>query len=358
MAYDFVVVGAGLFGATVARTLTDRGKKVLVIDAKDHIGGMCYTEVIDGIIAHRYGPHVFHTSDDRIWKWVNRFASFYQFMVRTKVIYEEKIYSLPFNLMTFNQLWGVVTPAEAMQKIDSLRVPIGDPKTVEEWALSQLGHEIYDKFIFGYTVKQWGRHPKQLPASILKRLPIRFTFDDNYFSDKYQGLPEGGYTAMFERMLDGIEVRLGTDFFSDRALFEHLGNVIYSGRIDRYFDYVYGPLAFRSCEFETKVMDGDFQGNPVIHHSSRTVPYTRVVEHKHFGQYINPKTVVTWEYPFECDQKSMPLYPVNDLKNMSLYKLYRSLPTSAIFGGRLGSYRYRDMHHVIAEALALAEKLT
>lgn len=357
MAYDYVVVGAGLFGSSFARAVTDLGKKVLVLDKRQHIGGMCFTERVDGVLVHAYGPHIFHTDSDKIWKWITRFAEFYSFMVRTKAIHQGKIYTLPFNLMTFHQLWGVTTPEEARKKLDSVRIPIQNPGSIEEWALSQFGPEIYEKFILDYTRKQWGRDPKNLPLSTLKRLPVRLTFDDNYFNDKYQGLPVGGYTEMFGRMLDGIEVRLGVDFFEDQPMFERLGQVIYSGRVDQFFNYVFGDLDFRSCKFDTKSMDGDYQGNPIIHYSEAAYPWTRVTEHKHLENPSLPRTLVTWEYPFECDRLSTPFYPVNDAKNMTLYDRYRQLPTKVIFGGRLGSYRYRDMHHVIGEALALADRL-
>lgn len=357
MAYDYVVVGAGLFGASFARAATDFGKRVLVIDKRQHIAGMCYTERINGVLVHTYGPHVFHTDSDKIWKWITRFSEFYPFMVRTKAIRDGRIYTLPFNLMTFHQLWGVTTPEEARKKLDSVRVPIKNPVSVEEWALDQFGTEVYEKFILDYTRKQWGRDPKNLPASILKRLPARLTFDDNYFDDKYQGLPVGGYTELFRRMLDGIEVRLGVDFFDDQAAFARMGQVIYSGRIDQFFNYCFGDLEFRSCKFDTKAMDGDYQGNPVLHYSEAKYPWTRVIEHKHFENPSLSRTMVTWEHPFECDRLDMPLYPVNDRKNTMLYDRYRQLPTKVVFGGRLGSYRYRDMHHVIGEALALAESL-
>jgi UDP-galactopyranose mutase len=357
MAYDLVIVGAGLFGSTLARSMTDRGRKVLVLDEKPHIAGMCHTARESGVLVHTYGPHVFHTNDNEIWGWLNRFSDFYPFIVRTKAISAGRLYTLPFNLMTFHQMWGVTTPSEARRKLDQVRIPIENPETIEEFALSSLGPEIYEKFVLPYSLKQWGRYPKDLPASILKRLPVRTSLDDNYFTDKYQGLPVGGYTQMFERILDGIEVRLNTDFFSDRKAFEGLGRIVYSGRVDKFFEYRYGDLEFRSCRFENRTVDGDHQGNPVIHWVDADVPWTRVIEHKHFENPANQSSVITKELPFECDRKSMPLYPINDRKNMELYAKYRAIQTSAIFGGRLGSYRYRDMHHVIAEALRLSERL-
>lgn len=359
MKYDFVVVGAGLFGSVFAREATDRGRKVLVIEKSQHVGGMCRTELRDGVLVHVFGPHVFHTNDERIWSWVNRFATFRQFMVRTKAISRGRVYTLPINLMTLGQLWeGVVTPADGEAALASRRVPIEHPQTVEELALARWGREIYEKFIYHYTKKQWGREPSKLPASILNRLPARMTYDDNYFQDRFQGVPYGGYSEMFDQMLAGVEVKLGVDFFEDRRSLSRLGQLIYSGRVDRYFEYEFGPLEFRSCRFETKTLDGDFQGNPVIHWVDPDVAHTRSVEHKHFSAISVSKTVVTWEFPFECDQKSMPLYPINDAKNNALFDKYMTLRSATVFGGRLGSYRYRDMHQVVAEAISLAERLT
>lgn len=358
MAYDFVVVGAGMFGCAFARTMADRGKKILIVEQLPHVGGMCHTERTEGILVHTYGPHIFHTDDPRIWKWIQRFSDFYPFTLRTKALYEDRLYSLPINLMTLHQLWGVKTPAEARQRLEEVQVRAEDTASIEGWALSNLGREIYEKFIRGYSRKQWGREPASLPAGMLKRLPIRLTMDDNYFSDRYQGLPVGGYTTMFERMLEGIEVRLGVDFFADRHTFEQMGQVIYSGRMDRYFDYRLGELEFRSCRFQSKSLDGDHQGNPIINWSEEAYPWTRVTEHKHLENPGVPKTIVTWEYPFECTRSDLPLYPINDARNMDLYKKYAEIPTKAVFGGRLGSYRYRDMHQVIAEAWMLADRFS
>jgi UDP-galactopyranose mutase len=357
MAYDFVVVGAGMFGATFARMAADRGRKVLVIDTKLHIGGMCYTEPRDGVIFHRYGPHVFHTNSAETWAFVNRFARFRPFIVRTKAFYQKRVYSLPFSMMFFHQVWGVVTPEEARKKLIEVRIPIQDPKTVEEWALSQLGNEIYEKFIHHYTRKQWGRDPATLPAAILRRLPIRLTYDDNYFDDRWQGIPEGGYTPMFERMLEGIEVRLGVDYFDDRDAFERMGRVVYSGRVDRFFGYEHGDLEFRSCRFETRSVEGDYQGNAVFHYVEPEPPFTRVIEHKHFDDPSAQRSSVTWEYPFEGHRDDEPLYPVNDRRNGELYAKYAAMPKTAIFAGRLGSYRYFDMCEVIAQARKLCDDL-
>lgn len=355
--YDFVVVGAGLFGATLSRELTDRGMKVLVVDKADHVGGACFTEEVEGVVVHRYGPHVFHTNDSRIWAYVNRFAEFRQFMVRTKALYQGAVYSLPFNLMTFQQLWGVSTPAEAKKKLEAVRIPIEHPATIEEWALSQLGEEIYSKFIRDYTKKQWGRDAGMLPAAILKRLPFRLTFDDNYFDDKYQGVPVGGYTPFFLRMLEGIEVKLECDYLENRSELDRLGKVVYSGRVDALFDYSLGELEFRTCRFDTKILDGDYQGNPVIHYVEPQDAFTRVVEHKHFEKPSSVRSPVTWEYPEECGRGGKPFYPINDTKNQALYERYAAIPSPIVLGGRLGKYRYVDMHQVIAQAWAMSEKL-
>lgn len=358
MPYDFVVVGAGLFGATLARELVDRGRKVLVVDKASHVGGACFTEVVEGVVVHRYGPHVFHTNDARIWNYVQRFSEFRQFMTRTKAIRNGRIYSLPFNLLTFHELWGVTTPAQAEKKLSEVRVNIQNPSTIEEWALSQFGEEIYSKFIRDYTKKQWGRDPSILPAAILKRLPFRLSFDDNYFDDRFQGVPVGGYTPMFERMLSGIEVKLECDYLDNRAELDALGNVVYSGRVDALYDYRYGELEFRTCRFDTQIKDGDYQGNAVIHHVEATERFTRVIEHKHFAEPRAPKSPVTWEYPEECGREGKPFYPINDARNQALYEKYAALGGPVILGGRLGKYRYIDMHQVIALAWATAAKLT
>jgi len=356
--YDAVIVGAGMFGATLARELTDRGRKVLVIDKRLHLAGSCFTERIEGIAVGRFGPHVFHTNDERIWKYAQRFAQFLPFITRTKASHRGRLYSFPINLMTLYQLWGVRTPEEAKRKLEAVRHPIPNPANLEEWVLSTLGREIYETFIYGYTVKQWGREPSRLPASIVKRLPVRLTFDDNYFTDVYQGVPSGGYTPMFERMLEGIEVRLSCDYLTDRSVLDRMGQVVYSGRIDEYFDYCLGPLEFRTCLFENKVLEGDYQGNAVINYTDMEDQYTRIVEHKHFARVNSAKTVVTWEYPRSCGKEDAPLYPVNDQANMDLFDQYRRLPTRAIFAGRLGMYRYVDMHQVIAQAWRIADALT
>jgi len=356
MGYDAVVVGSGMFGSSVARSLADRGKKVLVVEKRDHVGGMCHTEKRDGIIFHKYGPHVFHTNDQAIWDWVNRFATFDQFSVRTKAVARGRLWSFPVNLMTLYQLWGVRTPKEAEEKLRAVRVPLASPANLEDWVLSVYGTEIYEIFYLGYTQKQWGRQPSKLPAAIAQRLPNRLSFDDNYFTDRFQGVPQDGYAALFEKMLSGIEVRTNCDFHSDRKTLESLGRVIYSGRIDEFFDYRFGELEFRTCRFETERLQGDFQGNPVVNYCDALVPWTRIIEHKHFSrQYRNGHTLITREIPGECGRTGVPLYPINDERNAGLYKQYAELKTDAIIGGRLGSYRYFDMCEVIAQAWKIAE---
>jgi UDP-galactopyranose mutase len=358
MAYDFVVVGAGMFGASFARLMTDRGRKCLVIDKKPHVGGACYTEKVGDIHTHKYGPHIFHTDNLGIWNWIQQFGKFLPYTVRSKARYGGRVYSLPFNLMTFQQLWGVTTPEEARKKIESVRVKIAEPKNVEEWALSQLGEEVYQKLVYGYTKKQWGREPRTLPAPILKRLPVRFTFDDNYFDDTYQGIPEEGYTALFLRMLEGIEVRLNCDFFADRENLSRLGRTVYSGRIDQFFAYQHGDLEFRTLRFETRHVEGDFQGSLLIYYTELEVPYTRTMEHKYFGKAHLPGSPVSWEFPLECDRDGEAFYPINDKRNTELAQRYLATPTSAIIGGRQGTYKYLDMHQVIAQAMKLADQLS
>jgi UDP-galactopyranose mutase len=351
--YDFVVVGAGMFGATFARCATDKGKRVLVIEKRSHIGGNCYTEDRNGIIFHKYGPHVFHTNNDQIWEFVNRFAQWEPYITRTKVITKQQLYSFPINLATLTQLWGVSTQEEAVEKLNSVKIPNIEQDNIEGWVLANLGREIYDKFIYGYTVKQWGRDPRLLPANIVKRLPIRTINDDNYFIDRYQAMPIGGYTPMFEKMLDGIEVRLNCDYFADSEIFNNLGRIVYSGRIDAFFDYCEGPLEFRSCHFNTDTKDSDYQSNAVINYADIDVAYTRIVEHKHFYKTAIKNSLITYEYPFECSKVDNPLYPINDRKNTLLYLKYKVRPTSAIIGGRCGSYKYLDMCEAIAQAIKL-----
>lgn len=361
--YDYLIVGAGMFGTTFARAALDSGKRVLIIDKRPHIGGNCYTEKVEGIDVHVYGPHIFHTNDDKIWEFVNRFSKFENFINKPKVSYKDKIYSFPINLMTLYQLWGVRTPAEAEEKLKSVRVHCDNPQNLEEWILSQVGREIYETFIEGYTRKQWGRHPKDLPASIIKRLPIRLYFEENYFTDLYQGIPSEGYTKMMEKMMEGAEILLNVDFLADRAKWESLADkVVYTGKIDEFFDYKFGELEYRSLEFETSTLDGDYQGNAVVNYTQFDVPYTRIVEHKYFipkTSQKHKKTVVTKEYPAKWTRDRVPYYPIRDKENEDLYFKYKSLAeekSNYIFGGRLAEYVYYDMHQVIGSALVKARK--
>lgn len=359
--YDFLVGGCGMFGAVFAQQMTERSKKVLLIEKRSHIGGNCYTEAFENIQVHKYGPHIFHTSIDRVWKYVNRFAKFNNFVNSPKVRYRDKLYSFPINLMTLYQLWGVKNPAEAKAKLEQVAIPIDNPRNLEEWVLSQVGQEIYEIFIKGYTKKQWGKDPKELPASIIKRLPIRLNFDDNYYNDKYQGIPIGGYTKMFEQMLEEIEVKLNTDYFANRQYWDSVADaIVYTGKIDEYFDYKFGELEYRGLRFETKIFDGDYQGNAVINYTEQQVPFIRIVEHRHFEFKNCDKTVVTWEYPDDYDRGKIPYYPINDKRNNELYNLYRQeaeRQRRLLLGGRLATYAYLDMDQVIAAALKLCEKL-
>ena len=358
--YDYLVVGAGLSGAVFAREAQRAGKQVLVIDKSTHVAGHCYTENVNGVNVHVYGPHIFHTSNKRIWGYVNQFADFNHFVNRPKVSSGDKLYSFPINLMTLHQLWGVKTPGEAQAKLAEVREPIENPKNLEEWILSQVGREIYDIFIKGYTTKQWGREPKALPASIIQRLPIRLTYDDNYYSDRYQGIPVGGYTQLVENMLQNVPVDLNTDFFDDQENFQHLAKkIIYTGPIYRYFDYSEGILEYRSLRFERFTHKGDFQGNAVVNFGESSIPYTRIVEHKHFEFNEQTFSVLTREYPDEWTLDKEPYYPINDSANNEIYNRYRAKAAnykSIIFTGRLGNYKYYDMHHVIGAALRLAKE--
>lgn len=358
--YDYVIVGAGLFGSVWARQMTDAGRRCLVLDRRPHIGGNVYTEEVEGINVHRYGPHIFHTSNDDIWAYVGRFASFNHYVNRPRVNYRGQIYSFPINLFTLYQIYGVHTPEEARAKLEEVRIPCDEPRNLEEWILSQVGPEIYQIFIRGYTWKQWKRDLKQLPASIIKRLPIRLTFDDNYFDDCYQGIPKGGYTGMVARMLEGIEVRTGVDYFAAKEQWDAKGRwTVFTGCIDEYFDHEHGSLEYRSIDFDTKVLQGDFQGTAVVNYTAQEVPHTRIVEHKHFEFGTQPATVVTWEYPGEWAPGKIPYYPINDAKNSAIYRKYKAradAESRVIFGGRLAEYRYYDMHQVIGSALAKARK--
>ena len=367
--YDYLIVGAGLFGSVFARQATDAGKKVLVIDKRPNIAGNVYTEDIENIHVHKYGAHIFHTNNKEVWNYVTRFAEFNRFTNSPVANYKGELYSLPFNMYTFNKMWGVVTPEEAAAKIEEQRKEAGitEPHNLEEQAISLVGKDIYEKLIKGYTEKQWGRDCKHLPAFIIKRLPVRLTFDNNYFNALYQGIPVGGYTKMVANMLDGIEVRLDTDYFENKTKLDALADkIVYTGAIDAYFEYQLGALEYRSVRFETEVLDKpNFQGNAAVNYTDRETPWTRIIEHKWFefgkdddGNDI-PKTVISREYSSEWKVGDEPYYPVNDEKNGALYQEYKKLADKeqkVIFGGRLGEYKYYDMDAVIASALELAEK--
>jgi len=361
--YDFLIVGAGLFGSTFAQQAKERGKTCLIIDKRSHTAGNSYTEKIEGINVHKYGPHIFHTSDESIWNYVNKFSEFNSYVNRPKVNYKGKIYSFPINLFTLYQMFGVGTPEEAKQLLADLKTNNKFPKNLEEWILSEVGEEIYRTFIYGYTKKQWGREPRELPASIIRRLPIRLTFDDNYYTDKYQGIPIGGYTQMIEKMQEGIEVRLGVDFFEDRVKFESMAEtIVFTGPIDEFFGHQHGELGYRSLRFETQILPiEDFQGNALINYTEEEIPFTRICEHKHFESTKSGSTVITREYPQAWSSGEEKFYPVNDEENNSRYLLYRKmaedLSPKYIFGGRLAEYKYYDMHQVIGSALAKARKI-
>ena len=364
MKYDYLIVGAGLFGAVCAHELNKQGKKVLVVEKREHIGGNVYTENHDGIQVHKYGAHIFHTNDKEIWDYVNSFSDFNRFTNSPLANYQGRLFNLPFNMNTFYQLWGTKTPAEAAAKIDEQRKEMEgkEPANLEEQAISLVGRDIYEVLIKGYTEKQWGRKANELPAFIIRRLPVRLTYDNNYFSDRYQGIPVGGYTRLVERMLDGIEVRLNIDFLKAREQLKSLAeNIIYTGPIDEYFEYCYGKLEYRSLRFETESIESDnYQGNAVINYTERDIPYTRIIEHKHFDPVETPHSVITREYPSEWKEGDEPYYPVNDEKNMTLFKQYRELAKkerNMIFGGRLAEYKYYDMHQVIASALTKISSL-
>ena len=362
--YDYLVVGAGLAGAVFARCLTDMGRKCLVIDRREHIAGNIYSEQIEGIQVHKYGPHIFHTDNERVWKFVNRFASFHHFVYSPLANYKGELYNLPFNMNTFHELWGVNTPDEAKDKIEKQRKESGIvmPSDLEEQAIMLVGKDIYEKLIKGYTEKQWGKPCRELPAFIIKRLPVRFTFDNNYFNHSYQGIPIGGYTEMVKKMVEGIEVRLGTDYLKKRKEYKNIAEkVVYTGPIDEYFEYCLGELEYRSLRFETELLDMDnYQGVAGMNYTDAETPYTRIIEHKHFefGQSNPEKTVITKEFPERWIKGSEPYYPVNDEKNTGIYERYREkagTDKSVLFAGRLGNYRYYDMDQVIAETLKLAE---
>ncbi len=360
--YDYLIVGAGLFGSTFAYEAKKKGKRCLVIDKREHIGGNAYCESIEGINVHKYGAHIFHTSNKEIWDYVNSLAAFNDFINSPLAVYKSRVYNLPFNMNTFRQMWGVETPEQAKEIIEKQVQALGikNPKNLEEKALSLVGTDIYERLIKGYTKKQWQRSCDSLPPSIIERIPIRFTYDNNYFNDKYQGIPIGGYNVIIEKMLEGTEVKLNTDYFELENREQIAEKTIFTGSIDRFFNYQLGKLEYRSIRLETKVVDCEnYQGNAVINYCDEEIPYTRVIEHKHFEYGKQPKTVVSWEYSTEWTQNDEPFYPINDEKNNALYEKYEALANkipNVIFGGRLGQYKYYDMDRIIESALNLAKK--
>ena len=356
--YDYLIVGAGLYGSIFAYEMNKKGKKCLVIDKRNHIGGNIYCENIEGINVHKYGAHIFHTSNKEVWEYINNFCEFNNYINSPIANYKGEIYNLPFNMNTFNKLWGVVTPKEAKAKIEEKKkeFSITEPKNLEEQAISLIGKDIYEKLIKGYTEKQWGRKATELPVFIIKRLPVRFTYDNNYFNDRYQGIPIGGYTKIIEKMLNGIEVKLNTNFFDNREYFENIAEkIVFTGMIDEFYNYKFGKLEYRSLRFETEILDEEnYQGNAVVNYTEREIPYTRIIEHKHFEFGKQEKTVITKEYPSEWKKGDEPYYPVNDERNNNLYEKYRKLAEkeeNVIFGGRLGEYKYYDMDKVIEKVL-------
>ena len=362
--YDFLIVGAGLYGAVFAHEATKRGKKCLVIDKRSHIGGNVFTECVNGINVHKYGAHVFHTNDKEIWEYINQFAEFNRYTNSPLANYKGEIYNLPFNMNTFHQMWGVTTPREAKEIIHKQQVESGitEPQNLEEQAISLVGTDIYKKLISGYTSKQWGRPCNELPTLIIKRIPVRFTYDNNYFNALYQGIPIGGYTKIIEKMLKNVEVKLNTDFVNNKnTLYSLAKKIIYTGSIDEYFDYSLGALQYRSLRFEQEVLSIDnYQGNAVVNYTDSDTPFTRIIEHKHFEFGTQDYTIISREYSTEWRKGAEPYYPINDKRNEMLYAKYEALAakeTNVEFGGRLGRYKYYDMDMVIKEALSLANKI-
>jgi len=370
MHYDYLIVGAGLFGAVFAHEMKENDKKCLVIDRRDHIAGNIYTKNIAGIDVHMYGAHIFHTGNERVWRYINRFTEFNNFVNSPIALYHDELYNLPFNMNTFSKLWNVKTPDEAKAKIKEQIVPAksadGQAANLEEHVLSMVGRDVYEKLIKGYTEKQWGRDCKDLPADIIKRLPLRFVYDNNYFNDRYQGIPVDGYTSIVEKLLEGVEVRTGVDYKQMSGSGDTWDKLLYTGAIDEYFDFKLGHLEYRTLGFEHEVLENvtDYQGNAVVNFTEREIPYTRIIEHKHFskvgGRDLGPDTVITREYPMEWKVGDEPYYPINDEKNNSLYARYRQMAEqcdNVLFGGRLGAYRYYDMDKIIEAALDMAEDL-
>ncbi|MCH5324561.1 MAG: UDP-galactopyranose mutase [Eubacterium sp.] len=360
--YDYLIVGAGLYGAVFAYEAKKRGKSCLVIDKRPHIAGNIYTENLSDINVHVYGAHIFHTSDKKVWDYVQQFAEFNRYTNSPVARYKDELYNMPFNMNTFSKMWNIVTPDQAKEIIDKQKAEItGEPKNLEEQAISLVGRDIYEKLVKGYTEKQWGRDCTELPAFIIKRLPVRFTYDNNYFNDKYQGIPIGGYTQIIEKMLEGAEVRLNTDYFADKAALDACADkIVYTGAVDAYFDFCYGNLEYRSVRFETEELDTpNFQGNAVVNYTDRETPFTRIIEHKFFEFGTQPTTIISREYSAEWKPGDEPYYPVNDEKNGALYQKYKELADKedkVIFGGRLGEYKYYDMDKVIIAALDAVDK--
>ena len=355
--YDYLIVGSGFFGAVCARELTNKGYKCLIVEKRNHIGGNCYTENRDGINIHTYGPHIFHTSNEEVWKWINKYTTFNNFTLRPVANYKGEIYSLPFNMWTFNKLWNVSHPNQVERIIKAQSAHIGEPTNLEEQAIKLVGTDVYEKLIKGYTTKQWKKDPKELPKEIIKRLPVRFTYDNNYFNDKYQGIPIGGYTQIFEKLLDGIEIELETDYLENKDYWDsQASRVIYTGPIDKYYDYVYGELEYKTTTFEHKRVDNtNYQGTAVMNYTDLDIPFTRCIEHRHFENTNSEVTWITFEYPTDYKANTAePMYPVNDTANNKIYRRYKELvdkEKSTIFGGRLAEYKYYDMHQVIESAL-------
>ena len=363
MKYDYLIVGSGLFGSIFAYEANRRGKKCLVIDKRLHVGGNIYTEEIENINVHKYGAHIFHTSNTEIWNYIQKFATFNRYTNSPIAKYKNEIYNMPFNMNTFNKLWGVITPEEAKNKINEQIKESGiiKPKNLEEQAILLVGKDIYEKLVKGYTQKQWGRLCTELPTFIIKRLPVRFTYENNYFNDLYQGIPIGGYTKIIEKMLEGIEIKLNYDFFEHREDLKSIANkIVFTGMIDQYYDYCFGELEYRSLRFESEILNiENYQGNAVVNYNEYEIPYTRIIEHKHFEYGSQPKTVITREYPTTWRKGDEPYYPLNDDRNNELYTKYKKLADeedNIIFGGRLGLYKYYDMHDIIGEALKCVKK--
>jgi len=363
MKYDYLVVGAGLFGSIFAYEANKKGKKCLVIDKRNHIGGNIYCENIEGINVHKYGAHIFHTSNKEIWDYINQFVEFNNYINSPIANYKGEIYNLPFNMNTFNKLWGVITPQEAKKKIENQIKELNtlNPKNLEEQAISLVGIDIYEKLIKGYTEKQWGKECKELPSFIINRLPVRFTYDNNYFNDKYQGIPIGGYNKIIDKFLEGIDVKLNDNYFDKRKEYKQLAHkIVFTGMIDEFYDYQFGELEYRSLKFETEILNIDnYQGNAVVNYTEREIPYTRIIEHKHFEFGSQEKTIITKEYPSTWKKGDEPYYPINNEKNNDLYKKYKILADkeeNVIFGGRLADYKYYDMHHVVYHALEITKR--